>query len=171
MAANLTGALASDDVEEKPLETSLAFGPAQNRHIELVKRDGAVSSMSEGLPQKSIAQFIVGKWNISPNNRSSEGSIVFDASGGYEMKETLLDGDGVATKGEYKLDDNAEPSKIDLCLGKCDNPGSEWTTRFGIVRALSNGKVEIHISSDEKYPAVFSSDPLDQYTLVLTRTD
>ena len=126
-------------------------------------------SIKEGISSKDITQLIAGKWEIAPNKRASKGSITFDKNGSYEMHEQLHDGSGVGTKGEYKLNNNLKPIRIDLCLGKCGKPGSEWTTRFGIIRVLSDGKLEICTSPDGKYPAEFSDDISDKYTMILTR--
>jgi hypothetical protein len=118
---------------------------------------------------KDVTQLIVGKWEIAPNKRVSKGSITFDKNGSYAMHEQLQDGSGVGTKGEYRLNSNVTPVKIDLCLDECGKPGSEWTTRFGIIRILSNEKLEIHTSPDGKYPSDFSDDTSSEYTMILTR--
>lgn len=120
---------------------------------------------------KEITQLIVGKWEIAPNKRASKGSITFDKNGSYEMHEQFHDGTGVGTKGEYKLNTDLKPSRIDLCLGECGKPGSEWTTRFGIIRVLSNEKLEIFTSPDGKYPSGFSDDTSDEYTMILTKAN
>lgn len=126
-------------------------------------------SMKEDISSKDITQLIVGKWEMAANKRASEGSITFDKNGTFGMHEQLQDGSGVGTKGEYKLYNRLKPIRIDICLGKCGKPGSEWTTRFGIIRVLSNGKLEICTSPDGKYPSGFSDDTSDKYTMILTR--
>lgn len=127
-----------------------------------------VSPKEKAVP-KGIADMLVGKWEIAPNGRSVSGSIVFSAAGTYEMEEKHTDGTGVGVKGEYKLDTSVSPARIDLCLDKCGQPGSEWTTRFGIIRVLAGGKMEIHTSPDGNYPSVFSDEPADEYTMILTK--
>ena len=125
-------------------------------------------SEKEGISE-DLTQLILGKWEIAPNKRSSKGSITFNQNGKYELHEQLQDGTGVGTKGEYKLNSDATPIKIDLCLDKCSNPGSEWTTRFGIIRVLTNEKLEIRTSPDSNYPSDFSDDTFEEYTMILTR--
>ena len=121
------------------------------------------------LTEQSIFQLIEGTWEIAPNKRASTGSIIFN-DGRYDMNEKFHDGSGVGTKGEYNLNGYVDPTQIDLCLDKCGGDGSEWTTRFGIIRVLSNEKLEIHTSPTDKHPEGFSDDTSDEYTMILTRT-
>ena len=152
--------------ESKPvMPNTTEEGRAKNRRVELVKPSAAAVSGKVGISKELIA----GTWEIAPNKRASKGSITFDQGGTYEMNEKLQDGAGVGTKGEYKLDTGVTPEKIDLCLDKCGKPGSEWTTRFGIMRVLPDEKVEIRTSPDGKYPTGFSNDTSEEYTMILTR--
>lgn len=155
--------------ESKPvMPNNTEEGRAKNRRVELVKT-AAIDTSSKDVKSKDLAQLILGTWEMVPNKRALKGSITFDQGGTYEMNEKLQDGSGVGTKGEYKLDTGVTPEKIDLCLGKCGKPGSEWTTRFGIMRVLSNEKVEIHTSPNSKYPSEFSNDTSEEFTMILTR--
>ncbi len=165
----LTASVHAQAIKDLPLmPDTTEEGGAKNRRVELVKPASQDASVEEGISQ-DVAQLIVGKWEIAPNKRASKGSITFDKNGSYSMHEQLQDGSGVGTKGEYKLNSNVTPVRIDLCLDKCDEPGSEWTTRFGIMRVLSNEKLEIHLSPDGKYASDFSDDTSDEYTMILTR--
>lgn len=131
-----------------------------------------IALMAAGVPamaQDDIGQAIPGKWKLEPNQRSTEGSIVFSSGGTYELFERHPDGTGVTTRGEYRLDDKASPARIDLCLNRCGAPGSEWTTRFGIIRILAANRVEIRTSPDANYPSAFSEDKSEEYTMILTR--
>ena len=119
--------------------------------------------------QDDLSQLIVGEWKLAPNKRATEGSIVFSAGGTYELFERLHDGTGVTTKGGYQLNVKSSPSRIDLCVGKCGQPGSEWTTRFGIIKVLGEGKLQIQTSPDGKYPSAFPEDTTGKYTMILTR--
>lgn len=155
--------------ESKPvIPNTTEEGRTKNRRVELVKMASQDASVKEGI-SKDVTQLVVGKWEITPNKRVSKGSITFDKNGSYAMHEQLQDGSGVGTKGEYKLNSSVTPVKIDLCLDKCGKPGSEWTTRFGIIRVLSNEKLEICTSPDGKYPSDFSDDTSSEYTIILTR--
>jgi hypothetical protein len=118
---------------------------------------------------KDVAQIILGEWQIAENSHAKSGMINFKSNGLYEMDEKLQDGDRVGTKGGYKLNLDVSPYTIDLCVGQCGVPGSKWTTRFGILRVISNNKIEIRTSPDGNYPADFSVDPTDAYYLVLSR--
>ncbi len=75
--------------------------------------------------KEDISQIIIGKWEIAPTTRVASGNITFDEFGMYELKEKFYDGSGGGTKGEYKLNCNVSPAKMCLCLGNCDQPGSE----------------------------------------------
>jgi hypothetical protein len=153
------------EVKEHPVNGN----EAGKRQVELVKPASPDTVLNENTP-KDITQLILGKWEIAPNKRASEGFIIFDLNGTYEMYEKFHDGTGVTTKGEYLLYSNVTPVKIDICLDKCNNAGSEWTTLFGIIRAISNKKLEIHTSPDSKYPSGFSDDKTDMYTMILSRS-
>jgi hypothetical protein len=55
------------------------------------------------------------------------------------------------------LDASQEPYAIDLCVGECSAPGSEWTTTFGILRFISNNEAEIHFDPSGQRPASFDN--------------
>ena len=155
--------------ESKPLmPNTTEEGRAKNRRVELVKLACQGASVQDNF-STDVVHLIVGKWDLAPNKRASKGSITFDKNGTYDLQEKLQDGSGVGTKGEYILMINVAPIKIDLCADKCGKPGSEWTTRFGIIRVLSNEKLEIRTSPDSKHPLSFSDDISDEYTMILTR--
>ena len=169
----LTVTVHAQAIIEHPLIRPLP-GSVLDRNINNVSRaeSGKLASQDASVKEgisKDVTQLIVGKWEIAPNKRVSKGSITFDKNGSYAMHEQLQDGSGVGTKGEYKLNSNVIPVRIDLCLDKCGKPGSEWTTRFGIIRVLSNEKLEIHTSPDGKYPPDFSDETSNEYTMILTR--
>jgi len=121
--------------------------------------------------KEDIAQLIIGKWEIASNKRAMSGTIVFDKNGNYDMNEKFHDGSGVGKKGEYKLNCNVSPLTIDICLGECGRPGSEWTTLFGIARVLPDNKLEIYTSPDSNYPTSFPEDKTSEYTMMLTRIE
>ena len=155
--------------ESQPVATNdTEEGRAKNRRVELVKMD-ARSSAQQAATVKDVAQIILGEWKIAENGRAKSGTIIFNSNGLYEMDEKLQDGDRVGTKGGYKLNLDISPYTIDLCVGQCGAPGSEWTTRFGILRVISNDKIEIRTSPDGNYPTDFSVDPTDAYAMVLSR--
>jgi hypothetical protein len=139
-----------------------------NEHPESAKPASQNTSVENNI-SKDIAQVIVGKWEMAPNKRASKGSITFEKNGNYEMHEQLQDGVGVGTKGQFILNSNVTPATLDLCLEECGRPGSEWTTRFGIIRFLSDGKLEIYTSPDDKHPSDFSDDTSGKSTMILTR--
>ena len=151
--------VATNDTEE---------GRAKNRRVELVKIDVQSAPQQEDVVQ-DLSKLILGKWQIAENGRAKSGTIFFQSNGLYEMDEKLQDGSGVGTKGGYKLNPKISPYTIDLCAGQCGAPGSEWTTRFGILRVISNDKIEIRTSPDANYPTDFSTDPLSEYYMVLNR--
>ncbi len=116
-----------------------------------------------------IAQLIIGKWTIKPNDVIVSGTIFFKSDSWYVMDEKRSDGTGVSKKGEYRLNVDATPVTIDMCLQGCDEPGSEWTTVFGLIRMISDGKMELFMSETGKYPAAFPSEPDPKATIILTK--
>ena len=155
--------------ESQPVDTNdTEEGRAKNRRVELVKIDTQSSSQQEDTV-KDVSKIILGEWRIAENGRAKSGTISFQSNGLYEMDEKLQDGSAVGTKGGYKLNQDTSPYTIDLCVGQCEAPGSEWTSRFGILRIISNDKVEIRTSPDANYPTDFSVDPTDEYCMMLNR--
>ncbi|MCK5050116.1 MAG: hypothetical protein KAS53_00145 [Candidatus Cloacimonetes bacterium] len=121
--------------------------------------------------KEDISQIIIGKWKIAPTTRVASGDITFDKYGMYDLNEKFHDGSGSGTKGEYKINCNVSPAKMCLCLGNCDQPGSELTTRFGIIRILPDNKLEICTSPDGNYPSDFCDDKMSENTMILTRIE
>ena len=155
--------------ESQPVDTNdTEEGRAKNRRVELVKIDTQSSSQQEDTV-KDVSKIILGEWRIAENGRAKSGTISFQSNGLYEMDEKLQDGSAVGTKGGYKLNQDTSPYTIDLCVGQCGVPGSEWTSRFGILRIISNDMVEIRTSPDANYPTDFSVDPTDEYCMMLNR--
>lgn len=118
---------------------------------------------------KDLFSCVAGEWEIAENERIKTGHIIFDGKGRYEMHENCQDGTGVAIKGEYRIYQDSEPARIDLCLQDCGNPGSEWTTRFGIIRMKSDDEIEIFTSPDGNYPDDFPGDNTSEYSMMLRR--
>jgi hypothetical protein len=104
---------------------------------------------------------------MTPTKRVKSGTMTFYKNNTYLMEEDLQDGDRVSKKGEYKINKQTSPPRIDICLMKCGIPGSEYTTSFGIYRFLPDGRLEIRSSPDEKYPTAFKDGPPDEYTMVM----
>lgn len=146
-------------VTEQPIEKSVIEQPA----IEQPVKKPSI--------KQSVTQLIVGEWEIAQNKRALTGSITFDNNGRYEMNEKLHDGSGIGKKGEYKLNSNVKPIQIDICLDKCGQPGSEWTTNFGIIRILSDNELEIYTSPSDKHPSDFPDDTSGKYSMMLVRTE
>lgn len=55
------------------------------------------------------------------------------------------------------LDASQEPYAIDLCVGECGAPGSEWTTTFGILRFISDNEAEIYFDPSGQRPVSFDN--------------
>ena len=157
-------------VNAKEVKEGLIYGnDAVKQQFDIVKPNSPDTVLKEN-SSTDLAQLIPGKWELAPNKRASEGYIIFDPKGSYEMFEKLQDGTGVTKKGEYLLYRDVSPVKIDICLGKCNQAGSEWTSLFGIIRALSNNKIEIRVSADGNRPTEFSEDKSEEGTMILSRT-
>lgn len=118
---------------------------------------------------QSLTDQITGTWVISPNKRISTGTLEFKVGGTYEMKETFKDGSSGGTKGEFELDETSTPVRLRLCLGKCNQPGAEWVTRFCIMRLTSPTTMEIYQSQDGSYPESFPENKDADNYMILTR--
>lgn len=122
------------------------------------------------IPQpSSYAELMVGEWEIAPYDGVLSGRVVFNPNGTHNTEEKHTDGHGAGRKGGYVLDISCSPARVQLCVGECGIPGSEWTTLFSIVRFHSEDSMEIRFSPDGTYPAEFAKGD-DDYTMMLTRT-
>ncbi len=130
----------------------------------------ATSTATEDTSDIAVKQdlTIIGTWAIEPSKHILDGELTFQADGKYSKTEMGTDSTSATIQGEYELDMSEQPITLDLCFGKCGGPGSEWTTRFGILRFLSADKIEIRHSPSDKRPKEFSKER-DEYTLILTR--
>ncbi len=118
---------------------------------------------------QTTSEQLPGTWILAPNPRAESGTLVFNDDGTYVLEERhVADGVQVGVTGQYLVDESASPVRIDLCLEQCGGPGSEWTTRFGILRFLEDGGLEIRTSPDVNPPTEFTTEE-DPYTMILTR--
>ncbi|HUV31548.1 MAG TPA: hypothetical protein VMY05_10720 [Acidobacteriota bacterium] len=139
--------------EEKPTDTT-TIKPAE-------KKDAPKEEVT-------IKDFLIGEWIIAPRELVPSGDITFNDNSTFVKNEKHKDSTGVGMKGQYLLYEDQKPCGIDLCLEKCGQPGSEWTTLFGIVRVLEDGRAEIRTSPDSNRPKEFEKKAGD-YTMFLTR--
>ncbi len=146
--------------EAQPKDTAAVKGDAET--------DVKVAA-DEATPMKKVtlAEYLIGVWDMAPTKYIPSGDLTFKADGTYEKNEKDFKGVGAGAKGEYKLYPELEPCGIDICLSECGQ--SEWTTLFGIVRMLDDGRVEIQTSPNSTRPTEFAKEPGDSYTKLLTR--
>lgn len=121
-----------------------------------------------GSGQDDPAEKLIGKWTVADKFGKGNGEAEFKADNTYILTEIHPDGTGVTHKGQYKLDTSQEPYAIDLCVGECGVPGSEWTTTFGILRFTSDNEAEIHFDPSGQRPTSFDNAE-DANTHQLTR--
>lgn len=127
---------------------------------------GAASSMTEETGQQYS---LLGHWQADNPDDLPPGEIEFRPDHHYTMTEFRDATTRVTREGEYRLDASSMPNTIDLCLGDCDQPGSEFVTLYGIFKFDSADKALIEFSSTDRRPTAFASEP-NEYTLILTRS-
>jgi len=120
---------------------------------------------------KAIENRLLGEWEMASNECTKDGKLTFYKNNKYKIFQTDNKGTGSGYTGKYILNATTGPVTIDLCLGECGRPGSEWTTRFGILRFVSDNKMEIRTSPNSNYPKSFSKDKNECHTLMLTKKE
>ena len=115
-----------------------------------------------------IETSLIGTWVYVPDKYILDGEITFNEDGTYTKSELDKDSVRAGLTAHYVLDKSSQPYKIQLCLGECGAPGSEWTTSFGIVRFLTEDSLEIKFSPDGNYPVEFSPEK-ERYTTFMNR--
>ena len=123
---------------------------------------------AEGKAASAEQPSLVGEWELIPNNILAEGSLKIGSDGKYTRAEKPVNGTGSSVTGPYIADNTVTPATIDLCLGECGGPGSEWTTMFCIYRFNTADRLEIRCSPDSKRPTEFATEP-DAYTMLYVR--
>jgi hypothetical protein len=108
-----------------------------------------------GALRNNPEDLLLGEWTIPGKDGLPDGEAVFRSDGTYDLKEHRDANLAVTLSGRYKLDAAQEPFAVDLCVGECGVPGSEWTTTFGLLRFLSDDEVEILYDPNGKRPAAF----------------
>jgi hypothetical protein len=114
----------------------------------------AAPCMLDGGQDDSAAK-LLGEWTVADKFGKGDGEAEFKADNTYILTEIHPDGIKVTHKGQYKLDISKDPYTIDLCVGECGVPGSEWTTTFGILKFISDNEAAIHFDSSGQRPASF----------------
>jgi hypothetical protein len=129
------------------------------------------SSASLGQNEDDISKKLLGKWILQENERAVSGEIIFLENNKYELIEILKDKEKtkVSRKGSYVLNTKSMPVRIDLCLGDCSQPGSEWVTLFSIMRFVEEDQLEIRASSGQEHPTEFSNEKIGSGTMLFTR--
>nr|MBN2278541.1 hypothetical protein [candidate division Zixibacteria bacterium] len=111
---------------------------------------------------------IIGEWTMLPTKMLAGGSLIIGSDGKYTRADKPIEGTASSVTGPYKLDKTATPAAIDLCVGECGGPGSEWTTLFCIYRFHTADTLEIRYSPDSKRPTDFAEKP-DDNTMIFVR--
>lgn len=124
-----------------------------------------------GQTENDISKKLLGKWILQENERAVSGEIIFLENNKYELIEILKDKEKtkVSRKGSYVLNSKSKPVIIDLCLGDCNQPGSEWVTLFSIMRFGDESRLEIRASNSQEHPIEFSNEKIDSGTMLFIR--
>ncbi|MFH2056737.1 MAG: hypothetical protein ABIJ61_12325, partial [bacterium] len=111
---------------------------------------------------------IVGVWTVVKSENVLEGELTLNEDGSFSKMEMHKDSVRAGMEGKYLFDNTQQPFAIDICLGECGAPGSEWTTTHGILRFLNADRIEIRWSDTDKRPTEFAAEP-DYNTVILVR--
>jgi len=121
------------------------------------------SENKEAKPEAEEKPSLIGDWIMVSSVNLDGGELHFSDDGKYVKKMNYKDKTAASISGPYITDMSKTPYTVDLCIGKCGAPGSEWTTQFCIFRFPSPDSLEIRISPDSKHPTEFAK-PDDKQT-------
>lgn len=114
-------------------------------------------------PTEEAGPSLIGEWTLIESKVDSVGSLIVREDGTYTRSFS-----GGSVTGPYVADLTKPPFKLDLCVGECGAPGSEWTTIFSIFRFHSADTLELHNSPSGERFTEFAKEP-DENTYLYVR--
>ncbi len=108
------------------------------------------------------------EWSQLPKGESPGGGLIIREDGTYTRWDDHPDVKGASVTGPYQVDMAVTPHALDLCVGECGGPGSEWTTLFCIFQFHGADTLEVRFAPDNKRYGAFA-DESDERTYYYTR--
>jgi hypothetical protein len=129
---------------------SVAFGQSADKKADTLKPEKKATAEVKPAAEPSL----VGEWTVIAKDSTYRVGLVVRDDGTYTRQ--LVD---ASVTGPYKLDMKQTPYAIDLCVGKCGGPGSEWTTLFCIFRFHTADTLEVRYSPSGERFKEFAEEP------------
>jgi hypothetical protein len=121
---------------------------------------------------QDLNEAILGKWSMVSNGDGFlEATIAFNDDHTYQLDRTWPDASKAGVKGGFLLNSESTPATLRMCLGDCNQAGSEWTSMFCIARATGSETLEIYMSDSGDFPGDFPEDPGSKGMYIFKRSE
>ena len=121
------------------------------------------SAQAETTPLTDLS--LIGEWTAISGDSTENVGLIIREDGTYTR--TTVD---ASVTGPYDIDTTQSPYALDLCVGKCGGPGSEWTTLFCIFRFHTADTLELRPSPTGERYKEFADEPAENTIFYLRKT-
>jgi len=139
-----------------------AYVQSSDQAVSALQREANTSAQEKSTPADTTATAepsLIGEWTMITADTIPAGSLIVREDGTYTRGDN-----NASVTGPYVLDTSKSPYALDLCLGECGAPGSEWTTLFCIFRFHTADTLELrHSPTDKRYTEF--TDKADENTI------
>ena len=108
---------------------------------------------------------LIGEWTVISTDSTHHVGLIVREDGTYIRSDV-----DASVTGPYKLDMAQSPYALDLCVGECGGPGSEWTTLFCIFRFHTADTLELRYSPTHKRYKEFAEKPGEHTVFYVLKT-
>ena len=108
---------------------------------------------------------LIGEWVTIPADSTDNIGLIVREDGTYTRAAV-----DASVTGPYDLDTTQTPFALDLCVGECGGPGSEWTTLFCIFRFHTADTLELRYSPTGERFKEFAEEPSENTIFYLRKT-
>jgi len=145
----------------------ITCGQASDQKVDTTDTAEAETALTETATPAETPSLLA-EWNQLPKGESPGGGLIIRDDGTYTRWDDHPDVKGASVTGPYEVDLAVTPHTLDLCVGECGAPGSEWTTLFCIFQLHGADTLEVRFAPDGNRRDAFVGET-DQDTYFYTR--